>query len=216
MENRITGKRPEPITDEEINLTDNEPAQELCEQVRILTAEAREALLQQALAVSNEKCNGLIMRLNVLVEELTLQVRSVRWRMTELEENLKENNENLLKKLRMQAESMSESLNGKIRELKSLTIQIQTEVRTATAKATDEASKLLNTRINEAADKAIATIDRQAEEISKKAKAIEKEIDHAREEIHYERGFRKFFFWAAPVLLLAQSTLRLGASSLSR
>ena len=44
MENRITGKRPEPITDEEINLTDNEPAQELCEQVRILTAEAREAL----------------------------------------------------------------------------------------------------------------------------------------------------------------------------
>ncbi len=202
MENRITGKRPEPITDEEINLTDNEPAQELCEQVRILTAEAREALLQQALAVSNEKCNGLIMRLNVLVEELTLQVRSVRWRMTELEENLKENNENLLKKLRMQAESMSE-----IRELKSLTIQIQTEVRTATAKATDEASKLLNTRINEAADKAIATIDRQAEEISKKAKAIEKEIDHAREEIHYERGFRKFFFWAAPVLLLAQSIL---------
>uniref|UniRef100_UPI0026DB3913 hypothetical protein n=1 Tax=uncultured Butyricimonas sp. TaxID=1268785 RepID=UPI0026DB3913 len=196
-----------PITDEEINLTDNEPAQELCEQVRILTAEAREALLQQALAVSNEKCNGLIMRLNVLVEELTLQVRSVRWRMTELEENLKENNENLLKKLRMQAESMSESLNGKIRELKSLTIQIQTEVRTATAKATDEASKLLNTRINEAADKAIATIDRQAEEISKKAKAIEKEIDHAREEIHYERGFRKFFFWAAPVLLLAQSIL---------
>lgn len=163
--------------------------------------------MQQALAVSNEKCNGLIMRLNVLVEELTLQVRSVRWRMTELEENLKENNENLLKKLRMQAESMSESLNGKIRELKSLTIQIQTEVRTATAKATDEASKLLNTRINEAADKAIATIDRQAEEISKKAKAIEKEIDHAREEIHYERGFRKFFFWAAPVLLLAQSIL---------
>ena len=207
MENRITGKRPEPITDEEINLTDNEPAQELCEQVRILTAEAREALLQQALAVSNEKCNGLIMRVNVLVEELTLQVRSVRWRMTELEENLKENNENLLKKLRMQAESMSESLNGKIRELKSLTIQIQTEVRTAKAKATDEASKLLNTRINEAADKAIATIDRQAEEISKKAKAIEKEIDHAREEIHYERGFRKFFFWAAPVLLLAQSIL---------
>ena len=62
MENRISGKRPEPISDEEINLTDNEPAQELCEQVRILTVEAREALLQQALAVSNEKCNGLIKR----------------------------------------------------------------------------------------------------------------------------------------------------------
>lgn len=62
MENRITGRSPERIPDEEVDLTENPSAIELCEEVKRLTAETREALLEQALAVSNEKCNGLILQ----------------------------------------------------------------------------------------------------------------------------------------------------------
>jgi len=65
----------------------------------------------------------------------------------------------------------------------------------------------LNKRINEAADKAIRKIDEETEEISQKVKATEREIDRAKEEIHFERGLRKFFFWTTPVLLLAQTII---------
>lgn len=61
MENRITGRSPDPLTDDEVDLTDNLPAQELCEEVKQVTAQAREGLLMQALSVSNEKCNDLIL-----------------------------------------------------------------------------------------------------------------------------------------------------------
>lgn len=75
MKNRVTGKIAEAIREEEVDLRHNEPAQELCEEVRLLTAEAREGLLEQALAVSNEKCNGLVLRLNAQTEELTQQAK---------------------------------------------------------------------------------------------------------------------------------------------
>lgn len=179
----------------------------MCEQVQLLTAEAREGLLQQALTVSNEKCNDLILRQNALVEELTRQVRNVRWSVNALGGNLKENNESLLKRLRLQAESMLNELKEKIRELKNLSIQIQAEVSTATAKATDEATKALKERVNQAADDAVFKMDEQAKSLTQKVKEAEKEIDRAREDIRFERGFRKFFFWATPVLLLAQSIL---------
>ena len=93
MKNRVTGKIAEAIREEEVDLRDNEPAQELCEEVRLLTAEAREGLLEQALAVSNEKCNGLVLRLNAQTEELTQQVRNVEWTNSELVRKRKEENE---------------------------------------------------------------------------------------------------------------------------
>ena len=90
MENRITGRSPERISDEEVDLRENPSAIELCEEVKRLTAETREALLEQALAVSNEKCNALISRLNARVEDLTQQVRSVEWTNDALVRRLKE------------------------------------------------------------------------------------------------------------------------------
>ena len=91
----------------------------------------REALLQQALTVSNEKCNSLLSQQNALIEELTRQVRSVRLSVNELEWNLKGDNENLLKRMRQQSESMQTNIRENVRELQNLTEQIQTEVRTA-------------------------------------------------------------------------------------
>lgn len=75
------------------------------------------------------------------------------------------------------------------------------------AKATDEASELLKERVTEAANSAAFTIDEHAKEMKKKVEALEKEVNKAREDIRLERGFRKFFFWLMPVLLLAQSIM---------
>lgn len=205
MENKITGLSPQRIMDEEADLSDNLPAQELCEQVDLFTAEARESLLQKALAVSNEKCNGLITRLNALIEELTRQVKSVKLSVYDVEGSMKEYNEIVLNRMKLQYENMLNALKEEIRELKKLSTQIQAEVSTATARATDEAAKVLTERINEMADGVIQRINESADLITKKVKAAEQEISRIKDDIHYERGFRKFMFWATPVLLLIQS-----------
>lgn len=123
----------------------------------------------------------------------------------ELEWNQKEENESLLGKMRQQSENMQTSIKENVRELKDLTAQIQTEVTIATAKVTDTARVQFNKRINEAADKAIVKIDELTAETTKKVKAVCKEVDGIKVDIHYERGFRKFFFWASPIMLLIQT-----------
>lgn len=207
MENRITGLSPQRITDEEADLTDNLPAQELCEQVDLFTAEARESLLQKALAVSNEKCNGLILRLNVLIEELTRQVKSVKLSVYDVEVRMKEYNEIVLGRMKFQAENMLNELKEKVRELKELSTQIQAEVSIATARATDEAEKVLTERINEMADDVIQKVNASTAVITEKVKTAEQELSRVKDDIHYERGFRKFMFWATPVMLFVQTVL---------
>ena len=167
----------------------------------------REALLQQALTVSNEKCNNLLSQQNALIEELMQQVKSVKWNVVGLENNLNENNEKMLKGLQRSNNNLLESLKATIRQITEVAMQIQTEVSIATAKTTDEASLKFNKRINEAADRAIAKIDELTAETTNKVKSVSKEIDGVKNEIYYERGFRKFFFWATPILLLAQTVV---------
>ena len=75
------------------------------------------------------------------------------------------------------------------------------------AKATDEAGELLKDRVTEAADDAAFTIDEHAKSMKKKVEALEKEVYKAKEDIRLERGFRKFFFWVTPALLLLQSVM---------
>lgn len=208
MENKITGRNPQPIPNEDaVTFENNLSAQELCEQVKVLTAEAREALLQQALTVSNEKCNNLLLQQNALIEELTRQVRSVKLREIALENYLSENNEKMLKDLQRSNGNLLESLKATIRQITEVAAQIQAEVSIAMARTTDEASIKFNKRINEAADKAIAKIDELTAETTNKVKYVCKEIDGVKNEIYYERGFRKFFFWVTPILLLVQSAV---------
>lgn len=207
MENRITGKSPLPIMDGEVDLSENQAAMELCDQVNLLTAEAREGLLLKALAVSNEKCNKLVSQQNALIEELTRQVNSVKWSVSELEWNLKDDNGKMLNDLQESNTNLLDNLKATIRRITEVATQIQAEVSIATARATDEVAILLNRRINEAADKAIAKIYEQTDEISKKVNVASKEVDRVKDDIHFERGFRKFFFWATPVLLLTQTIM---------
>ena len=207
MENRITGLSPQHITEDEVDLTENVPAAELCEEVKRLTAEAREALLEQALAVSNEKCNALISRLNARVEDLTQQVRSVEWTNDALVTRLKEDVEQLTKDMKEDNRNLLSSLRITLQRITETVTKIQEIVNTTMAKATDEATALLKERIALAADDASEVIDAHAKELTKKVQSLEKEVDKAKEEIYYERGFRKFFFWLTPVLLLAQGIM---------
>lgn len=207
MENRITGRSPERISDEEVDLTENPSAIELCEEVKRLTAETREALLEQALAVSNEKCNALISRLNARVEDLTQQVKSVEWTNDALVTRLKEDVEQLTKDMKEDNRNLLSSLRITLQRITEAVTEIQRQVSTTMAKATDEATALLKERIALAADDASEVIDAHAKELTKKVQSLEKEVDKAKEEIYYERGFRKFFFWLTPVLLLAQGIM---------
>ena len=207
MENKITGRSPERISDEEVDLRENPSAIELCEEVKRLTAETREALLEQALAVSNEKCNALISRLNARVEDLTQQVRSVKWMNEELASSLKDDAEKLTKEMKEENRNMLASMRITLQRITETVTKIQEIVNTTMAKATDEATALLKERIALAADDASEVIDAHAKELTKKVQSLEKEVDKAKEEIYYERGFRKFFFWLTPVLLLAQGIM---------
>ena len=207
MENRITGRSPERISDEEVDLTENPSAIELCEEVKRLTAETREALLEQALAVSNEKCNALISRLNARVEDLTQQVRSVEWTNDALVTRLKEDVEQLTKDMKEDNRNLLSSLRITLQRITETVTKIQEIVNTTMAKATDEAGELLKERVTEAADDAAFTIDEHAKSMKKKVEALEKEVYKAKEDIRLERGFRKFFFWVTPALLLLQSVM---------
>ena len=207
MENRITGRNAERIPDEEVDLTENPSAIELCEEVKRLTAETREALLEQALAVSNEKCNGLILQLNARVTDLTRQVRSVKWMNEELASSLKDDAEKLTKEMKEENRNMLASMRITLQRITETVTKIQEIVNTTMAKATDEAGELLKEGVTEAADDAAFIIDEHSKALTKKVEELQKEVNKAREDIRLERGFRKFFFWLTPALLLLQSVM---------
>ena len=174
MENRITGLSPQPITEDEVDLTENVPAAELCEEVKRLTTETREALLEQALAVSNEKCNGLILQLNARVTDLTRQVRSVKWMNEELASSLKDDAEKLTKEMKEENRNMLASMRITLQRITETVTKIQEIVNTTMAKATDEAGALLKERVTEAVDSAAKTLDEHSKVMKKKVEALKK------------------------------------------
>jgi hypothetical protein len=50
-------------------------------------------------------------------------------------------------------------------------------------------------------------VDEATADVKTKLKETEKEISELKEQIHFERGFRKFLFWTTPLMLLAQTLL---------
>ena len=206
MINKITGERPQPILqDEPVDLSHNPPALELCEEVKRLTAEAREAMLLKSLAVSNEQCNDLVLRLNVRVEELTQQVKNVELYNERLERKLKESVEKLIDDVKGSNCKLAKEIEFSLNQITEAVTEIERLVSTAMGKAIDSATKLLNDRVKEATDMAVAKINEGAEGLNKELRKTKEEIQKQREEMQVEGGFRKFMFWATPILLFAQS-----------
>ena len=186
MENRITGKRPQPILDDEDEIiTDNQQVMELNSAVDNLLAVTQGGLLQKALALSNEKCNNLVSRLNVQVMDLKLKVN-----------DLTENNAKFVNGLKENVESVTRRLERLTVNQTEMTEKVMKEVRIATARA-------IELTITDFQKK----IDESAKQVGVQLKETEKEIMKLKEGVSFERGFRRFLFWAKPALLLVQSII---------
>ena len=138
--------------------------------------EIQTALLKEALAISNERSNNLIERQNKLIEGMRSDIA-----MTEFE--LTETTEKAVREIKATA-AKTERLNE----------SIEAQVRKAVLTSANEMKAEMLLSVKE-------TLSKAQEEIRKTEKAIEKQ----REDMKIEHGFRKFLFWATPILLLAQT-----------
>ena len=186
MENRITGRRPQRIIDgEEEIFTNNPELIRLDSAVDELKAVTQGGLFQKALALSNEKCNNLIRQQTLLIEDLTRQVK-----------NVKESNyENV--------RNLTDKVGSVTRRLETLINQQAT----MKAETVQEVQRVADNVIKEGIDLFSAKVSETTEEVKEKLKDTENEIEQAKSDIHFERGFRKFLFWATTILLAFQTAI---------
>jgi len=186
LENRITGRRPQRIIDgEEEIFTNNPELIRLDSAVDELKAVTQGGLFQKALALSNEKCNNLIRQQTLLIEDLTRQVK-----------NVKESNyENV--------RNLTDKVGSVTRRLETLINQQAT----MKAETVQEVQRVADNVIKEGIDLFSAKVSETTEEVKDKLKDTENEIEQAKSDIHFERGFRKFLFWATPILLAFQTAI---------
>ena len=152
------------------------PLQQLQEINEERRLQTENGLLKEALAISNERSNSLIEQQNKLIEGMRSDIA-----MTEFE--LTETTEKAVREIKATA-AKTERLN------ENIAMQVRKAVLTS---ANDmKAEMLLSVK---------ETLSKTQEEIKQTEKAIEKQ----REDMRMESGFRKFLFWATPVLLLAQT-----------
>ena len=186
MENRITGRRPQRIIDGEEEIVTNTPELiKLDSAVDELKAVTQGGLFQKALALSNEKCNNLIRQQTLLIEDLTRQVK-----------NVKESNYENVRNLTDKVESVTRRLETLINQQATMK-----------AETVQEVQRVADNVIKEGIDLFSAKVSETTEEVKDKLKDTENEIEQAKSDIHFERGFRKFLFWATPILLAFQTAI---------
>ena len=156
----------------------SKPLQELRERNDLTKEQYDTALLKEALATSNEKCNGLIKEQNMLVREMRSDIAMMDY-----------NSQMTVNKAVKQMESIQLSTYG-------IQVDIRQIVRAETASL-----------VNELKDHGKNAISESLSEVRKELSATVKEIEKQREEYKLQGFFRKLLFWATPVLLLVQTIL---------
>ena len=158
--------------------------QEMNEQKR---TDLESALLKEALAISNDKCNSLIDKQNSLIKDLTTKVKILE----------SENDYNVNR--------LSESVSSAVKEIRNL----QAETRSLNISVTTETSQAIKrttTTLESELRKSIQTQSAEVfAEVKKELDESKKLLETTREELRLQRGFRKFLFWATPMLLLVQT-----------
>ena len=206
MLNKITGERPQPvIEDEPVDLSHNPAAIELCEEVERFATETRIGMLSKALAVSREQCNNLISSQNVLLAEQTQQVKNLEWSNKKLVSELRSAVWNVSQEVKEENQKFSKDLNQTLGKISETVTDIERQVSTATAKATDEAVRVMKQSITKMADNAVIAVNESAGKMMSEVNKAKKEIEKAKDGIRFESGFRKFMFWLSPVLAIAQT-----------
>ncbi len=159
------------------------PLEQLQKINEIRRAETENGLLKEALAISNEKCNGLISKQNMLIEDLTTSVNEI-----------KSDNS-------FYAKRQNESVQNAVREIR----EIMQDERKFKAEVSQTLKSEIGRTVAEAKAHALEQVDETLSEIKEQLKSTAKEIEREREDMKLVHGFRKFMFWATPVLLLVQT-----------
>lgn len=110
--------------------------------------------------------------------------------------NVKENNSENVRNLTEKVESVTRRLETLISQQEAMKTETVQEMQIATGKVIKAGVEIFS-----------AKIDEETKEVKNKLKDTEKEIERAKSDIRYERGFRKFFFWATPILLAIQTVI---------
>lgn len=159
------------------------PLQQLQEINEERRQQTENGLLKEALAISNERCNGLIERQNTLVKDLTESVNEI-----------KSDNSFYTKRL-------NENVQTAVREMRGIT----QDERQFKAEVSQTIKSEIAISVNDAKDYTLKQVDETLTEVREQLKSTAKEIERERSDMKIERGFRKFMFWATPILLLAQT-----------
>lgn len=206
MINKITGERSQPIIkDEPVDLSHNPAALELCEEVGRLATEARDGMLSKALVMSREQCNNLIVTQNVRIAEQTQQVKNLESSNRRFVNELRGDVWMLSKEVKESNNQLSKSLNQTLSKISETVTEIEHQVSTATEKATNEAIKSLNHCVDKMTENAVRIVNESGGKVLNAAEKAKEEIKKVKEDIYFERGFRKFMFWLSPVLAIAQT-----------
>lgn len=140
-------------------------------------------LLKEILTKSDKKCNALIDRQNTLIEDLTMTVK-----------DLKKSNESL----RLNLHYIVTGTTSQMQETLESERKFKTEI--------SEAIKIaIATSASEVKENALKQVDETVSEVKRELKETQKEIERQRDDMKFQHGFRKFLFWATPILLLAQT-----------
>ena len=159
------------------------PLQQLQEINEERRQQTENGLLKEALAISNERCNTLVSLQNTLILDLTASVNEI-----------KSDSGNFAKKL-------SESVQSAVREIRGIT----QDERKFKAELSQTIKSEITQTVAEAKNYALEQVDETLDEVRQQLKATAQEIERERSDMKLEHGFRKFLFWATPVLLLAQT-----------
>lgn len=143
------------------------------------------ALLKEALAISNEKCKSLIERQNTLIEDLTYQVG-----------NLNGNNDYYQNRIR-------ETVQTAVTEIR----QVTQDERKFKTEISQTIKSEIGRSVNDVKNYALKAVDETVAEVKEQLKSTAKEIERQREDMKLQHGFRKFLFWATPILLLVQTAV---------
>lgn len=156
----------------------SQPLRELQELNERTRQETENALLKEALAISNEKSNDLIRQQNKLIAELRADIAATEYSLTD-------NVNRAVKEMQAEAsrtERMRFELNGEVRKTISATV-------------CDMKAEILK------------NVDSALAETKTELTATAKEIQRQKERMRGESKLRRFILWSAPILLFVESVL---------
>ena len=159
------------------------PLAQLQKNNEILVEKTENALLKEALAISNEKCNALIEQQNSLIKELTQEVS-----------NLKNENSRLVKQLQQQTDKVTSELQQVVLDERNFRAEISRNLKEDLAVSANE----ITAYYKEQVDKSIAPVNKELKE-------VKAEIAEQTYQMRLRGKVRNILFWATPVLLLVQS-----------